>query len=84
MRGNTSAQLSEQDPRDQELQLLRQLLQEKDEQLQEKDEQLQEKDEQLQEKDEQLQEKDEQLDAAGGFCNVRVEQRAFASVRYAL
>jgi uncharacterized protein (DUF3084 family) len=77
MRGNTSAQLSEQDPRDQELQLLRQLLQEKDEQLQEKDEQ-------LQEKDEQLQEKDEQLDAAGGFCNVRVEQRAFASVRYAL
>jgi predicted Zn-dependent protease len=76
MRGNTSAQLSEQDPRDQELQLLRQ--------LQEKDEQLQEKDEQLQEKDEQLQEKDEQLDAAGGFCNVRVEQRAFASVRYAL
>jgi hypothetical protein len=65
MRGNTSAQpqLSEQDPRDQELQLLRQL---------------------LQEKDEQLQEKDEQLDAAGGFCNVRVEQRAFASVRYAL
>jgi hypothetical protein len=70
MRGNTSAQLSEQDPRDQELQLLRQLLQEKDEQLQEKDEQ--------------LQEKDEQLDAAGGFCNVRVEQRAFASVRYAL
>jgi hypothetical protein len=58
MRGNTSAQpqLSEQDPRDQELQLLRQL----------------------------LQEKDEQLDAAGGFCNVRVEQRAFASVRYAL
>ena len=31
-----------------------------------------------------LQEKDEQLDAAGGFCNVRVEQRAFASVRYAL